>query len=121
MPTLGIEMCDAAFQAALGTGNESKLLTITDGGSAPDWPGYAYHDGQRFVFGRAAEDAWFVHPRRVAHTFWSRLSHEASTLGPIGKTASFSELCFHYLREFQDRVIAAGTPFDKIVLAVPGA
>src|ERR1041385_8314152 len=121
MATLGIEMCDAAFQAALGTPNESKLLTVTDGSGAGDWPGFAYYDGQRYLFGRAAEDAWFVHPRRVAHTFWSRLSHESSTLGPIGKAASFSELSFHFLREFRDRVAATGTPLDKIVLAVPGS
>src|SRR4051812_16043205 len=120
MPTLGIEMCDAGFQAALGTQNDSQVLAVADAGGVPEWPGFAYHDGQRFWFGRTGEDAWFVHPRRVGHTFWSRLAHESSALGPIGKPASFSELAFHFFREFRDRVVAAGIASDKVVLAVPG-
>jgi hypothetical protein len=120
MATLGIEMCDAGFHAATCTQNESQLLSVADGGGVPDWPGFAYHDGQKFWFGRTAEDAWFVHPRRVAHTFWSRLTHEASTLGPIGKTAPFSELSFHFLREFHERIAAFNPVAEKIVLAVPG-
>src|SRR5688572_19110263 len=120
MPTLGIEMCDAAFQAASCDGGEVKCLSVIDGKGALEWPGFAYHDGDKFFFGRAAEDQWFVHPRRVAHTFWARLAHEPSTIGPIGKTAVFSELAYHFLRDFMERAMT-GTAADKVVLAVPGA
>src|SRR5436305_4543488 len=120
MPTLGIEMCDAAFQAASCNNHDAQCLSIADGTGVIDWPGFAYYDGQKFVFGRAAEDAWFVHPRRVAHTFWARLAHEPSTLGPAGKPASFSELAFHFWREFMQEARASAVA-EKVVLAVPGA
>src|SRR5947209_20615065 len=121
MPTLGIEMCDAGFRAASCKQNEAQLLAVSGGDGTIDWPGFAYHDGQKFWFGRTAEDAWFVHPRRVAHTFWARLAHEPSSIGPAGKPAAFSELAFHFWREFMQRVAVAHPATDKIVLAVPGA
>ena len=120
MPTLGIELCDAAFQAASGKDNEAQCLTVTDASGVGDWPGFAYFDGQKYWFGRAGEDQWFVHPRRVAHTFWARLAHEPSTIGPIGRLAPFSELAFHFFREFVQRV-GSGASAEKVVLAVPGA
>ncbi len=120
MPTLGIELCDAAFQAATCSTHDAQLLPLADAGGAADWPGFAYHDGQKFLFGRAAEDQWFVHPRRVAHTFWTRLAHEPSTIGPAGKLAPFSELAFHFFREFMQRASTAASG-EKVVLAVPGA
>ncbi len=120
MATLGIELCDAAFQAASCKESEAQCLTVADANGVVDWPGYAYFDGQKFSYGRTAEDQWFVHPRRVAHTFWARLAHEPSTIGPAGRLAPFSELSFHFLREFMQRASSA-TPAEKVVLAVPGA
>ena len=120
MPTLGIELCDAAFQAATCSHHDAQDLSIPDAAGTTDWPGFAYHDGQKFLFGRAAEDQWFVHPRRVAHTFWTRLAHEPSTIGPAGKLARFSELAFHFFREFTQRATTAARA-EKLVLAVPGA
>ncbi|HVS51269.1 MAG TPA: hypothetical protein VHD62_02845 [Opitutaceae bacterium] len=120
MATLGIEMCDAGFRAASAHQKDSQLLSVADPGGALDWPGFAYYDGQKFFFGRAAEDQWFVHPRRVTHGFWPRLAHEPSTIGPAGKPASFSELSFHFLRAFTQRASAAFPAAQKIVLAVPG-
>src|ERR1044071_446888 len=117
MATLGIELCDAGFQAGTSDNADAKCLLVAAANGIPDWPGFAYHDGQKFAFGRAAEDQWFVHPRRVAHTFWARLAHEPSTLGPIGKAAAFSELAYHFFRDFIERV-AAGGASEKIVLAV---
>lgn len=121
MPTLGIELCDAGFQAASCDKSESQCLAVADGTGTLEWPGFAYYDGQKFVYGRGAEDEWFVHPRRVVHTFWSRLAHEASTLGPVGRTSSYSELAFHFLREFVQRTNAVASGTGKVVLAVPGA
>ncbi|MBL9199400.1 MAG: hypothetical protein JNL39_02790 [Opitutaceae bacterium] len=122
MATLGIDLCDAAFQAAVAENDNVRLLAPADAQGAAEWPGFAYYDGQKFAFGRAAEDNWFVHPRRVAHTFWARLAHEPSAIGPIGKAAAFSELAFHFFREFMQRAAAvAGTSPGKVVLAVPGA
>jgi hypothetical protein len=120
MATLGIDVCDAAFQAALGENETVRPLRVADAADTADWPGFAYFDGQRYAFGRAAEDNWFVHPRRVAHTFWSRLAHEPSAIGPIGKAAAFSELAFHFFSDFARRARAAA-PAEKLVLAVPGA
>ena len=113
-------MCDAGFQAASCTTGDAQCLSVADAKGIVEWPGFAYFDGQKYIFGRAAEDQWFVHPRRVAHTFWARLAHEPSTIGPIGKAAPFSELAYHFFRDFMQRVSAA-SPSDKIVLAVPGA
>lgn len=120
MPTIGIEMCDTGFRAATfdKDKHETPLVTGPDGNGGSDWPGFAYYDGQKFSFGRAAEDQWFVHPRRVANTFWSRLAHEPSTLGPVGKPAPFSELAFHFMREFTARMAPAAV--DRVVLAIPG-
>ncbi len=120
MPTLGIDLCDAAFQAAACDKESVRLLAVADAQGAGDWPGFAYFDGQRYAFGRAAEDNWFVHPRRIAHTFLARLAHEPSSIGPLGKPAAFSELAFHFFSDFARRSLAAASA-DKVVLAVPGA
>ena len=122
MPTIGLELCDAGFLTAAHDQSETKLFAVADRQGATDWPGFAYHEGNTFSFGRAAEDMWFVHPRRVAHTFWSKLAHDSvSTLSLTGRPPSFSELSFFYLREFHQRLVAAtGTP-EKLVLAVPGS
>lgn len=116
MTTIGIELCDAGLLAAAGEGLEPALLAA----ETNDWPGFVYHDGRQFWFGRPAEDVWFVHPRRVNHSFLAKLTHEASTLNPTGKPPSFSELTYHFLKEFTQSVAVAG-PFEKVVLAVPGA
>lgn len=120
MPTLGLELCDAGFQAASCHDQTAACLAVADGHGVQDWPGFAYYDGQKYLFGRAAEDQWFVHPRRVAHTFWARLAHEPSTIGPAGKPAASSELAFHFFRRFAERVIVS-SPADRMILAVPGA
>ena len=52
MATLGIEMCDAGFQAASCHDGNAKCISIADADGIVDWPGFAYHDGQKFVFGR---------------------------------------------------------------------
>ena len=119
MATVGIELCDAALQAASCHNQDVQCLAVPDASGVVDWPGFAYFDGQKFAFGRSAEDQWFVHPRRVAHTFWARLAHEPSTLGPAGRPAPFSELAFHLFREFMQRM--PGTAAGKTVLAVPGS
>lgn len=122
MATIGIELCDAGFRAASGDTTEPRLLDIADLNGATDWPGFAYHEGTRFTFGRAAEDMWFVHPRRVTHTFWSKLAPDStSSLSVAGRPPSFSELAFFFLREFTNRLAATAGPPEKIVLAVPGA
>jgi len=120
MATLGIELCDAAFRAATFDGQEVKLIATPEQPAGLSWPGFAYFDGQKFAYGPAAEDLWFVHPRRVAHTFWSRLAQEPSTLGPSGKPAPFSQLAFHFFQDFY-RHATRHHPADKVVLAVPGA
>jgi hypothetical protein len=121
MPTLGLDLCDAGFIAATAERNAAKPLAVTDARGGADWPGFAYFDGQKFHLGRAAEDQWFVHPRRVVHNYWERLAHEPTTLGPAGKPASFSELSFYFLREYVQRLTAAGPLPGKLMLAVPGA
>ena len=122
MPTIGLELCDAGFLTAAHDQSETKLFAVADRQGATDWPGFAYHEGNTFSFGRAAEDMWLVHPRRVAHTFWSQLAHDSvSTLSLTGRSPSFSELSFFYLREFHQRLVAATGAPEKLVLAVPGS
>src|SRR5258705_2835476 len=110
MATLGIELGDAGFQAALCNKSEAQCLSVGDANGIVDWPGFAYFDGKNFAFGRSAEDQWFVHPRRVVHTFWARIAHEPSTIGPVGKPAAVSELAFHFLRRFTPRIPARASP-----------
>lgn len=122
MPTIGIELCDAALRAAVSTKAETRPLEVADRNGASEWPGFAYHEGTNYTFGRPAEDMWFVHPRRVTHNFWSKLAHDtASTLDVGGRPPSFSELAFFFLRDYMARLAASAGPIEKIVLAVPGA
>ena len=65
MATIGIELCDAGFQTAACDTQDPRLIEVADENGAADWPGFCYSDGTRLSFGRAAEDMWFVHPRRV--------------------------------------------------------
>jgi hypothetical protein len=122
MATLGIELADPGFlTAAASEQGEPRLVDIADRTGSAEWPGFSYVEGNNLTFGRAAEDMWFVHPRRVAHNFWARLAHEPSTLTAGHKTLSFSELAFFFLREFSDRLKTSGHAFDQLVFAVPGA
>jgi hypothetical protein len=120
MPNLGIEFCDAGFLTATCDGGEPRLLDIPDENGTAEWPGYAYHDGAKYLFGRAAEDNWFVHPRRVVHNFWGRLAHEPSGLQVGLRAASFSELAFFFLRTFAERLTLSAGGTDQVVFALPG-
>jgi hypothetical protein len=121
MATLGIELSDVGLQAAVCAESEPQLLPLTDRRGAPEWPGFAYHDGTKFIFGRPAEDMWFVHPRSVTHTFWAKLAHDPAGLNIAGKPPSSSQLAFYFLREFLQRTQSLTGNVDKVVLAVPGA
>jgi hypothetical protein len=121
MATLGIELCDAGFQTAACDENGPRLIDVPDKSGATEWPGFAYAEGSNLLFGRAAEDMWFVHPRRVVHNFWHRLSHEPSALSLGNKPpCSSSELAFFFLRQFTERLKLAAGSLDRIVLALPG-
>ncbi len=121
MATIGIELCNAGFQAALCEQKDPRLLAPGGRPGFLDWPAFACHDGKKFSFGRAAEDVWFVQPRQVCHVFWDKLSHEPSTLTVAGKPPSFSELAYYFLRDFTERLVATAGPLEKVVLAVPSA
>src|SRR5436853_372197 len=100
MATLGIEMADVGFGAAVAKG-PGQVETLPARDSIQAWPAFAYYDGKELHFGRAAEDQWFVHPRSVSHSFWSKLTHEPSALGAMGeRMPSYSELGFHFLSAF---------------------
>ena len=121
MPTLGIELSDAGFLTAAAEKEDVRLVDIADRNGTGDWPGFAYVEGSSLAFGRAAEDMWFVHPRRVSHHFWARLAHEPSGLTVGNKSPSFSELSFFFLREFVERLKASQPGENPIVLALPGS
>lgn len=121
MATIGIELCDAGIQtAAVDDANSPAPLEVPDGAGHTEWPGFCHAEGAKLVFGRGGEDNWFVHPRRVLHTFWARLAHEPSTLSNGTKLLSFSELSYFFLREYAARLKAAKS-VDKIAIAVPSA
>lgn len=121
MTTLGIELSDTGLVTAACDTNEPHLQEVADKAGSVEWPGFAFTDGTRMEFGRAAEDQWFVHPRRVVHNFWERLSLEPSTLQVGAKAVPYSELAFLFLREFTQRLAVATRPLEKLVLALPGA
>jgi hypothetical protein len=123
MAVYGISLCDAGFEAAVLDGAESgapRAIAPEDGPGALGWMGLTYHDGSKFWFGRRAEDSWLIHPRQVCHSFWSRLSREPSTLNLAGKPPSCSQLAYFFLRDYTDKLTAAGGAMDKVALAVPG-
>ncbi len=122
MANIGLELRDTGFVAATCENNDPQLIDVADRNGATDWPGFAYSEGANFAFGRAAEDMWFVHPRRVEHTFWAKLAHDSSSsLSVTGRPPSFSELAFFFLREYANRLAATVGPLEKLVLAVPDA
>ena len=120
MSTLGIELSDAGFLTATADKDDVRLIDVADRNGSGEWPGFAYVEGSALTFGRAAEDMWFVHPRRVSHNFWARLAHEPSGLTVGHKSPSFSELSFFFLREFADRLKAGHPDAHAMVLALPG-
>lgn len=121
MATIGLELSDAGFLTASCQNSEPHLIPVKDQLGSPDWPAFAYVEGKELSLGRTAEDHWFVHPRRVVHNFWARLTHEPAAL-PIGhKTPSFSEFSYYFLREYAQRLAATVSPIEKLVVAVPGS
>lgn len=120
MAVLGIELCDAGFQAATSEGGKTAALQLEDGAGPLGWMGLAYHEGQKTCFGPPAEEAWYVRPKQISHDFWNRLSRESSALGPPGKPLSFSQLAYFSLRDYHERVTAVSGLPEKLLLAVPG-
>ncbi|RXK54736.1 hypothetical protein ESB00_02240 [Oleiharenicola lentus] len=119
MSTLGIELCDAGFEAAFPRDGHAGYPLLETGGPL-GWLGLAYQDGAKTSFGPPAEEFWHARPKQVTHELWSRLSHDASPLGPAGKPQSYSQLAYFFLRDYLGRVNSvAGAP-AKAVLAVPG-
>lgn len=120
MSTHAIELNDAGFIAAVAPKGSEPKLVVNGTGGALGWPGFAVHDTNGYRFGRPAEDEWLVHPRRVSHTFWSRLAHEPSGIGPAPRPAPRSELAFHFLRDFLTRSGVSAAQPSQIAFAVPG-
>lgn len=119
MTVLGLELCDAGFEAACPKDGHGGYPVI-EGGGPLGWLGLAGQDGGQTQFGPAAEDAWYARPKQVTHECWSRLSHEASPLGPPGRPWSYSQLCYFFLRDYLERVSAVTGAPERVVLAVPG-
>lgn len=119
MPVLGIELCDAGFEAAIAREGVCTY-PVVDGGGPLGWLGLAFHDGQKSAYGPAAEEFWYARPKQVTHDCWSRLSHETSLLGPASRPLPYSQLAFYFLKEYCARVTAASGPPQRAVLAVPG-
>ena len=120
MSTHAIELNDAGFLAAVAAEGRGPELVAGGTGGALGWPGFAVHEAAGYRFGRPAEDEWLVHPRRVSHTFWSRLAHEPSGIGPAQRPAPRSELAYHFLKDFLARAgISAAQP-KQVAFAVPG-
>jgi hypothetical protein len=120
MTALGLELCDVNVQAALGDGAGAINPLAVPGGSTAllGWPAFVARDGNNFMYGRAAEDIWHVHPRKVCHNFLNHLSREASPLSLDGKFLSYSQLGYYFLRDYGQQTFAR-LP-DRLVLAVPG-
>ncbi len=121
MDTIGIELSDVGFRCARCDEGDPTPLEVPDRGGSAEWPGFCHAESSALNFGRAAEDLWFVHPRRVVHNFWARLAHEPSALTHEGRVLSYSEIAYFFLREFTARLGTAARPPEQVVLALPGA
>jgi len=120
MTAIGLELCDVSLQAAENDGTQALRALAAPGGSTTliSWPAFVAREGNDFIYGRAAEGIWHVHPRNVCHNFLDHLSREASPLSLDGKFLSYSQLGYFFLRDY-GRQSFASLP-DKLVLAVPG-
>ncbi|MBL9204079.1 MAG: hypothetical protein JNN01_03295 [Opitutaceae bacterium] len=116
----GIELCDANIQAARYDGEEPHLIRLAGSGDTSSCAGFALHEGGEYAFGQAAENAWFVQPRKVVHTFWSKLNHDATTLVVPPRSPSNSEVAYFFLRDFTARLAQSSPGAKQVVLAVPG-
>ncbi len=120
MTAIGLELCDVSVQAAQSDGGPAIRPLAAPGGSTAllSWPAFVAREGNDFIYGRAAEGIWHVHPRNVCHNFLDHLSRESSPLAFDGKFLSYSQLGYFFLRDYGRQCFA--TLPDKIVLAVPG-
>lgn len=119
MAVLGIELCDAGFEAAVSRPEQDGCPLVETAGPL-GWMGLAFQDGPRTAFGADAEEYWFARPKQVTHEFWSRLSHEASPLDAGGRAQSYSQLAYFFLRDYCARIEAKAGVMAKALLAVPG-
>ncbi len=114
----GIEFSDFGFNAATITadGTAETAVNELDG----KWPAFAAWDGEKLVFGRAAESQVRLHPRATSHVFWEHLSLAPSDMEGPPRVPAYSELAYAFLHEFwQDLVARVGKP-QRVALAMPG-
>jgi len=120
MKTLGIEMIDAGFEVAVGRlapgGGMASAERLTSPGTVPAV--VALDEGE-FHFGTGAEERRFLFPRQVNDVFWEEFSLAPSTLRRGGRTLSFSEVSFHFLRHLVNGLPGVASEHESLALAVP--
>jgi hypothetical protein len=122
MKTLGLEMIDAGFEAASGVANGEgghvRMERLSPPGTVP---AVALWDGTSLHFGSAAEARRFLHPRQLSETFWEDLSLSASNIRQSTRPATYSELAYHFVRNFVEELPFAPAEAGSVVLAVPAS
>ena len=114
----GIEFSDFGFNAATVSVDGTAETTVNelDG----QWPAFAAWNGEKLVFGRAAEEQSRLHPRATSHVFWEHLSLAPSDLEGPPRVPAYSELAYAFLSEFwRDLLARSGKP-ERVALAMPG-
>lgn len=119
MNCVGIELCDAGFQAARDSADGPVVVGLGPESAEFGWPGIVSEGPGGLSFGPDADAATYVHPRAVNHLFWEKLSHEPSELTRDTVPYSHSQLAYYFLRDFLQRVEKQSGTADRLVLAVP--
>lgn len=122
MNTLGLEVSDAGFEAALGRrpegeGQPSAEFLVPPGAV----PAVAFAGESGPVFGAAAEQQRFLSPRQICDGFWDELSLQPSNLRAGRRPIACSELAYHFLRHVLDGLPAEAREAGAVALALPSS
>ncbi len=110
--TLAIELCDAAFLAAIDSGPVV----------APS-PGYALLEGKELLVGRQAQASARLRPRWVDNRFWDQLSTEPMPR-PFPRGLSRADVAHAHLLQIWGEIqeeTGAGAETASVLLVAPGS
>ncbi|MGH8019329.1 MAG: hypothetical protein ACREIA_13760, partial [Opitutaceae bacterium] len=122
MKTLGLEMIDAGFEVAVGRSSPGGGVASAERLDPPGTvPAVALWGGSSLHFGAAAEARRFLYPRQMSEVFWDELSLAPSALRQTGRQLSYSELCYHFVRNLVDGLPGVASEHESLVLAAPSS
>ncbi len=115
-------MIDAGFEVAVGRPSPAGDLASAERLDPPGTvPAVALWDGSSMHFGAAAEARRFLYPRQTSEVFWDELSLAPSSLRQAGRQLSYSELCYHFVRNLIDGLPGVAGEHESLVVAAPSS